>query len=65
MKTSHLRSVGKFFKESRLKRRGSIFHLGALLARLHLFQLLDVFVQIQIVENNGDEKAEHDLNRNE
>ena len=62
MKLGHCGSVGKLFEDSQPEGQ-SFLNAGALLTSLHLLQLLEVFVQLQVVEDDSNEKTQHDLLR--
>lgn len=60
MKDCHLRAVRELFKNSQPERK-SFFDFGTLLSKLQLLQFFDVLVQFQVIQNDGDEQAEHNL----
>ena len=60
MEFSHGGSVRELLKhpESEGQR---LLYACALLAGLHLLQLLEVLVQLQVIQDDGNEQAQHDL----
>lgn len=62
VKTRHLRAVWELLKNPQSKRQ-ALFDLSALFAKLQLLQFLNIFVQLEIVQDHGDEKAQYDLKK--
>lgn len=60
VKASHLWRIWKSLKYSQSKGQ-SFFNFGVLLPEFQLLQLLYVLVEFEVVQNNCDEQAEHDL----
>lgn len=62
VKTCHLRAVRKFLEDPQSKWQ-TLLDLGALFAEFQLLQLLNVLVQLEIIQDYGDEKTQYDLKR--